>query len=428
MRYQVEAIRQLAAEEIDQTAKGLPARARVAPAGVAAQHWNVLASDLPFPVMVIRESALAHNLRAMAEWCARHDLWLAPHGKTTMAPQILARQAEAGAWAITFATVSQAMVGAKFGFERLLIANQVTGAANLRALAALVDEHECYCLIDSVEGARALAAGLERAGARRPLGVLVEWGRAGWRTGVRSVDGGLEVLAEAARHPRQLRPCGVEAFEGLASSPAGPEDEAREVDEFLAGLRELGRELRLRLPADQTPLLSIGGTAFLDRVLDAARQVAGEFRVVIRSGCYVTHDHGFYRRKQEAMRARAGDAVPDFIPALELWSVVQSTPSPGLAYLTFGKRDCSHDLELPMPLASLAAGEPLSSARPLAESRVTGLNDQHAAMKIGEGEEVGLGDLVCCGLSHPCTAFDKWRVIPIVDDDYNVIDLYRTFF
>ena len=44
------------------------------------------------------------------------------------------------------------------------------------------------------------------------------------------------------------------------------------------------------------------------------------------------------------------------------------------------------------------------------------------------GEDLRVGDLVGCGISHPCTAFDKWRLIPVVDDNYGVVDAVLTYF
>jgi D-serine deaminase-like pyridoxal phosphate-dependent protein len=54
--------------------------------------------------------------------------------------------------------------------------------------------------------------------------------------------------------------------------------------------------------------------------------------------------------------------------------------------------------------------------------------DQHAFLKVGAGATLKVGDLVGCGISHPCTAFDKWRLIPVVDDGYVVIDAVLTYF
>ena len=415
--------------KLDHTTKGLPYGAQVSSAEIAANRWNVLKGDLPFPLMTLKESALEHNLQAMADWCAANNFLLAPHGKTTMCPQIFARQFDHGAWAMTVASVSQAMVCLNFGIKRIVIANQIVGASNLRSLAAAINSYsfvEFYCLVDSVASVKHLADGLKRYGAGRSINVLVEWGRNGWRTGVRSEADGLAVLAEAAKHPL-LKVCGVEAFEGLASAPTRDE-EARMVDDVLNGLGKLAERLREQWAGDEAPLFSVGGSAFLDRVQQMAAPLTENFRVLVRSGCYVTHDHGMYDRKHAAAIARSGGAVPEFKPAMELWAYVQSIPEAKRAYLTFGKRDCAYCADMPIPLFTLSEGESLSAARPLPNAKVVALNDQHAYLDLSGEENLKVGDLVCCGISHPCLAFDKWRAIPVVNDDYEVIDLYQTFF
>lgn len=417
----------------DQTTKGLPFGPAVAPSHIESRGWNVVRGDLPFPLLVLKESALAANLRAMAEWCRENNLLFAPHGKTTMCPQIFARQLAHGAWGITIATVSQAMICAHHGVERIFIANQVVGSSNLRALASLLNEQprlDVYCLVDSVDGTAQLARGMREHGAQRAIKVLLECGRRGWRTGVRSREQARAVYEEIARHQSELNLCGIEAFEGLASAPGGADEEAQQVAEFFEVLWDISRSLWNERPADTLPYLSVGGSAYLDQVYELARRAAGRFQVVLRSGCYVTHDHGAYQEKHAAASSRAAGrfSLPAFSPALELWSYVQSVPQSDLAFLTFGKRDCAYDIGLPIPLSVLGAGEQLSSARPLSGARITNLNDQHAYLSFDDAVRLRVGDVVCCGISHPCTAFDKWRVIPVVDDAYNVIDLYRTYF
>ncbi len=413
----------------DHTTKGLPYGAQVSSAEIAAKRWNVLKGDLPFPLMTLKESALEHNLQAMADWCAANNFLLAPHGKTTMCPQIFARQFDHGAWAMTVASVSQALVCLNFGIKRIVIANQIVGTSNLRSLAAAINSYsfvEFYCLVDSVASVNHLADGLERYGAGRSINVLVEWGHNGWRTGVRSEADGLAVLAEAAKHPL-LKVCGVEAFEGLASAPTRDE-EARMVDDVLNGLGNLAKRLREQWTGDELPLFSVGGSAFLDRVQQVAKPLTENFRVVVRSGCYVTHDHGMYDRKHAAALTRSGNTVPEFKPAMELWAYVQSIPEAKRAYLTFGKRDCAYCADMPIPLFTLSEGQSLSAARSMPNAKVVALNDQHAYLDLSGEENLKVGDLVCCGISHPCLAFDKWRAIPVVNDDYEVVDLYHTFF
>jgi D-serine dehydratase len=109
---------------------------------------------------------------------------------------------------------------------------------------------------------------------------------------------------------------------------------------------------------------------------------------------------------------------------------VQSLPEPGLAILTAGKRDLSHDLGLPTPQAAWPrAGR---EGRPAPEGwAITGLNDQHAYLRLdgaGQAAPLEVGDRVVLGISHPCTTFDKWRWMPVVDDDYAVVDAIVTWF
>ena len=162
-------------------------------------------------------------------------------------------------------------------------------------------------------------------------------------------------------------------------------------------------------------------------------QLSRPVRTILRSGCYVTHDSGFYERFARHVLARSGASWRDRVgnceglkPALEVWTQVQSRPEPGLAILAFGKRDASFDLDLPVPLARIRDG----GARNALDTsfRIVKLNDQHAYMEVPVDADVRVGDLVGCGISHPCTTFDKWRWMPIVDDDYRVTGAIRTFF
>ncbi len=99
-----------------------------------------------------------------------------------------------------------------------------------------------------------------------------------------------------------------------------------------------------------------------------------------------------------------------------------------------GKRDLSYDWEMPIPQAvcsrsSLQGGPPVITASS-ADWKITGLNDQHAHLR-GTGPEFAalqVGDLVCLGISHPCTTFDKRRWMPLVDANYTVLDAITTCF
>jgi D-serine deaminase-like pyridoxal phosphate-dependent protein len=419
------ALARLRAEPVDWRFKGFPATDRPVTVGtVGDQGWNALDGTFLLPVCILRRSALEHNLRLMREWCTAHAVSLAPHGKTPMAPQLVDAQLAAGAWGVTVATVSQARVYRAFGVERLLIANEVVEPAalawiahELRADPAL----DVLCLADSLEAVRIMERGL--AAPARPLRVLVELGLRGGRTGARSVTQAREV-AEAVHSGAGLQLAGVEAFEGIIHGPTAAATR-RDVDRFVARVRDLTRSLiadGLFDGADEV-IVSAGGSAFFDRVAEGLRDIDARVRVVVRSGCYLAHDSGMYEELSPlGRRAMDGERLEH---ALEVWGVVLSRPEPTLALVGAGKRDVSYDVGLPVPLA-VRDRHGARSVR--GQMDVFELNDQHAYVRIEPADPLAPGDLVGLGISHPCTTFDKWRLIPVVDDDYAVVDAVATYF
>ncbi len=71
-------------------------------------------------------------------------------------------------------------------------------------------------------------------------------------------------------------------------------------------------------------------------------------------------------------------------------------------------------------------------AVPLEGAVTTALNDQHAFVRVPDDAVVEVGDVIRFGLSHPCTTFDKWRALAVVDDalahEPRVIGLLDTAF
>jgi D-serine deaminase-like pyridoxal phosphate-dependent protein len=357
-------------------------------------------ADGPFtwPVLVARRSALRHNIATVAGYLAGHDVRHAPHGKTTMAPSLFAAQLAAGAWGLTAATANQVLVYRRAGVRRILLANQLLDPRPLSWLAAGLDADPDFTLlsyVDSMEGVAALAA----TRGERPIRVLVEVGFPGGRTGCRTVAEAVAVARAAASSPR-LEVAGVAGYEGMLPT-------AQEVRAFLGTLRAAADEVSGAVPVAGPVVLSAGGSVYVDLVVD---ELAGRgYEVIARPGAYVCHDDGFY--------AQHSSLATVLRPALEIWAQVLSTPEPGLAILGMGKRDAPHDEGLPVVLGH-AGGAP-------ATGRVVRLNDQHTHLHAN-----GLrpGDVLRLGISHPCSAFDRWRVIPIVDDDDRVVDLIHTYF
>ena len=410
---------------LDARHKGYPVTAPpLRRSAIGAQGWNVLAGDLPLPLAVIRQPALAHNLHWMQGFVQPHGIALAPHGKTTMSPQLFTRQIDAGAWGITFASVGQAAVGVASGVRRGLIANQVVARTDLQGLAALrqrVPGLEMPFLLDSL----AQLAAIEGAGVAHPFDVLLEVGLAGGRTGCRDADAAL-ALARAAHASAAVRLVGIECYEGLNATGDDAGDRA-----LVDGLMQRLHAIAHRCDADglfdsDEVIVSAGGSAVFDLVAPALRPTLSRpVRGLLRSGCYVTHDQGHYRRlvAQVDRRLGCGNGLQ---AALEVWALVQSCPEPGLAILAAGKRDLSHDIALPQPLAWCAAARMAPRPAP-PDWRITALNDQHAYLHC-PGAAPAVGDRIGLGIAHPCTTFDKWRWMPVVDDSYRVVDAITTCF
>ena len=415
--------------------KGLPITEPLRQGAIGVQGWNVLHADTSFPVAVLKTSSLLHNLDWMRRFCERYHVTLAPHGKTTMSPQLFGAQLASGAWGITLATATQVQVAHRVGVRRVLLANQLIAPADIKAVLALLrgdPDFECVVLADSLAGVARLAHAVAAYPLARPLPVLVELGLAGKRAGCRTPEEAITVARAIAGAPDLLL-AGFEGYEGLLVSNDRGADLAA-VDAFLAQLVALVRSADDEgLFTGVEILLSAGGSSYFDLVARGLGQVTGlsrPVRAVLRSGCYLTSDHGTYHRLIGELDEREGEG-DGLRPALEVWAMVQSRPEPTLAILTMGKRDASYDADLPLPLLYHRPG-PGAPHRLPPGCEIVKLNDQHAYLRLPEGHplcsELAVGDLVGCGISHPCTTFDKWPLLLAVDDDYHVRGALNTCF
>jgi D-serine deaminase-like pyridoxal phosphate-dependent protein len=399
-------------------------------------------SEFRTPLLTLDAAALEHNLIRMADWCAERRLGLAPHGKTTMAPALWERQLRAGAWGITVANPSQLRVAIRFGLRRIQLANALVDPGALAELAGALDadpELTVHSWVDSVDTVAAMDAALVAlpTSPARPLCVLVELGAPGGRTGARGVASARGVAASVVQS-RYLRLVGVCGYEGaLAHDRSEPGLAA--VHSYLEELAELHRSLLAdgSYP-DGEAVVSAGGSAYFDEVADLLGPLAGPgTQVLLRSGAYLVHDDGFYRGISPLAASNGSTGGPPLRSAMHAWARVVSRPEPGLALLDAGKRDVPYDEGLPEP--QLAADRLGGPTRPLA-GEISAVNDQHAFLRLAPDTPLRVGEVVRLGLSHPCTAFDKWRWIPVLEsntesgtesgteDDPLVTDLVRTFF
>lgn len=391
-------------------------------------EWNLLNEDVSLPAAVLYADRVEHNLNWMQAFVAEYGVKLAPHGKTTMAPQLFRRQLETGAWGITLATAHQVRAAYHGGVSRVLMANQLVGRRNMMMVAELLSDpdFEFFCLVDSVDGVEQL--GQFFTSVKKPLQVLLELGVVGGRTGVRDEAQRNAVLEAIARYPDVLKLAGVELYEGVLK-------EEHEVREFLQSAVAVTRTLLDEGRFDRTPaILSGAGSAWYDVVAEEFVKASetGKVEVVLRPGCYLTHDVGIYRKAQTDIFARnpvAKKMGEGLLPALQLWAYVQSIPEPDRAIIGLGKRDSAFDAGLPEPARHYRPGNP--APRDIAASEgweVFGLMDQHAYLRIPAGADVKVGDMIAFDISHPCLTFDKWRQVLVLDSAYRVTEVIETFF
>lgn len=385
---------------------------------------HVTEAGFLLPLLTLRDSAMRANSAAMRAFCEQRGVLLAPHGKTHMSPQLARRQLDDGAWGITVATIGQARVYRAAGVRRVFLANELVDPAGIGWVREqLADpDFEFLCYADSLAGVRLLAAGLQ--GAVRPLDVLVEVGPAGARTGCRTVAEAVAVAQAAAAQP-SLRVRGISGYEGGFGHGTTPDESVvAAVRDYLLFAREAGAAIAPAVPPDAEFLASAGGSVFFDLVAEEFTrpwEIDRPVTTVLRSGCYLVHDAGAYLRQTPFGRSIDGQLQP----AMHVWAMVLSQPEPGLALAGAGRRDVSFDIDLPIVES---VRHPDGSVSPADGITVTALNDQHAYLHFGAESSLQVGDYLCMGISHPCTCFDKWQFIPVVDDDDRVIDYVRTYF
>ncbi|TXC95917.1 amino acid deaminase [Streptomyces sp. ISID311] len=420
-------LKELAQERVDHRFKSLPpdADGRTV-AELAAERRNLFRDGFTTPVLALSAESVEHNLALMETYSERHGLAFAPHGKTSMAPQLFARQLEYGAWGITAAVPHQVRVYRSHGIDHIFLANEVVDAVALRWLAGELAADPGFrflCYVDSLRGIELMDTALREAGAVRPVDVVIELAAGeGARTGVRTETECLE-LADALAGVDTLRLVGVAGYEADA-----PDATTERVTAWMRRLVALAEQLdRAGRFADLDQIvISAGGSAWFDAVADVFAELpelSAPVLKLLRSGAYVSHDDGQYRKLTPFNRVPEEGALQ---PAFRLWAQVVSRPTPQQAFLNAGKRDAAYDLHLPE--AQVVRSGRDGTVRPADGLTITGLSDQHAWVRTERSGDLEVGDWVGLGLSHPCTSFDKWQLIPLVEADGTVTDFIRTFF
>jgi D-serine dehydratase len=388
--------------------------------------WNLLREDVSLPVAVLSKARIEHNLGWMKSFISTYGLKLAPHGKTTMSPALLHQQIAQGAWGITLATAPQVQAAYHFGVRRILMANQLVGRSNMAIVSRLLQDtgFDFYVIVDSSANVKALGQFFSEAG--QQLKVLVELGVPGGRTGVRDSSALDEVLAEIAAWPQSLALVGIEVYEGVLKGEGVIRAFLRQAAQTLMNLEKQA------LLTGETAILTGAGSAWFDVVAEewADLKIGRSLDIILRPGCYLTHDVGIYKAAEARIHASnpvARSMQTSLLPALQLWAYVLSIPEPGLAILGLGKRDAAFDAGLPIPALHYRPGAAAPTVAPDTWI-LTAMMDQHAFMRIASDADLAVGDMIVLDISHPCLTFDKWRQLLVVDDNYTVVDAVETFF
>jgi D-serine deaminase-like pyridoxal phosphate-dependent protein len=392
----------------------------------AANPGDQLVRDVSLPALVIHAKALEHNLHWMQQFVSASGAELAPHGKTSMVPELFRRQLAAGAWGLTLATAVQTRAAYAHGVRRVLMANQLVGTPNMALIAEMLSDSmfDFYCMVDHPDNVQALGEFFAAQGLQ--LNVMIEYGVVGGRCGCRS-EQEVMALADAIAAQPALKLTGIEGYEGVIHG-----------DHAVSGIREFAASLvRMAVTlqdkgafALDRPIITASGSAWYDLIAEEfdKQQVRDRFLSVLRPGSYVVHDHGIYKDAQCCVLDRRDDLTEGLQPAMEVWAHVQSMPEPGFAVIALGKRDVAFDAGMPSPLLRYQAGVVPATGDDVSACKVTAVMDQHAFMTVAPGVDLKIGDIISFGTSHPCLTFDKWRTCCLVDHDLSVIETLDTCF
>jgi len=430
---------------LDATTKGVPLAARsIKLSDIGKQGWNVLRGDMLLPLLIMRDDHLKGNLELLKRFADHHGVSLAPHGKSSFCPQLYLEQIDiGGSWGITAATIHQAAVVAASGVRNILIANEVIGRANVEQFVELrhaFPDTNFYSLVDSPETMHEL----QRFGAARlregeRFSILLEVGVPGGRAGVRDFKQAAALIDRIVAQKSIFDFAGIECYEGLVAKE-NYEATMAEVDRLLALTVDVLIHARACNAFDgrDEVILTAGGSAYFDRVVHHFKRVQdmGGLRIILRGGSSLTYDHGFYqthladmdRRQGFTTDAGATSALAGFRPALEIMAGVVSLQDEGIAILNMGIRDLPYDLGYPVPLRLYRDGRLKADLQGASGWSIAKANDQHAYLHYPKGADIAVADLLAFGISHPCTAFDKWKVLYRTDGDFNVTGALKTFF
>lgn len=398
--------------------------------------WNILQENVSLPAATLSSSAIHHNQNWMDKFAEKFNFQLAPHGKTTMLPRLFHLQvASPYCYGMTLATVGQVAAAFTNGIKRVIMANQLVGACNMDIVSTILGQDatfEFICLVDSAVNVAQLGKFFKER--QQSVKVLLEYGIEGGRTGIRNEKQESDVLAELRNWTGTVSVVGVEFLEGISTNEA---DVRRFISWSLSRVEKLANE---NIFVDSEIVITGAGTAWFDVVAEDFQKFEAncslKLKKIIRSGCYLIYDHGLYDKMER--RVLQMDAGKDkrfeilsqsLKQTLRAWAYVQSVPEKNLAIIGMGRRDAGNDSGFPVLHLHYRPGakQPTYFNRN-ASMEVFKMMDQHSFLRIGDNDDIRVGDIVAFDIYHPCTTMDKWSNVLLIDDDFNVCDVFVSEF
>lgn len=174
-------------------------------------HKDDMFNEVETPAILLDETKMMGNLRAMQDVADRHGIALRPHIKTHKSLEIGRRQIGLGASGVTVATVDEAQVFIEDGFESITVARPVVTPSKWDRLlcAAKAQGTDVRVVTDSKEGIQ--VAGERAAAHGQTVGLFLKIDVGLHRCGLLPEDGRIGDLAGTIHDHASL------AFRGILS-------------------------------------------------------------------------------------------------------------------------------------------------------------------------------------------------------------------
>ena len=176
---------------LDTSVKGISEISKVKLKNIPKKKWNILKEDVQFPILTINKSIFRKNIDSMHMYASSNNIFLAPHSKTSMSPQLLLKIKNRGCWGFTVANNQQLSVLLRMGINRIIIANLITNKSNLLNLFKLTNKYsssKIYLCVDSQYGANLIYKLAKEYKLNTTIRIFIEIGNKNSRSGIRNIN------------------------------------------------------------------------------------------------------------------------------------------------------------------------------------------------------------------------------------------------